>query len=202
MSDMPHKITRPYQRRRYLVDRTFQLRFLFLFLGGVLVIVILSGGTTYGVLHSILTRWLYSSHLYHQRSGEFFGPALLWINMGLSIGLTVLAVVSSVMFLRRVARSLQRFAIHLGGMSQGKIPPAIHFRKNDSLHETAEEFNSMVMALTEKRTTIFEQLTEAKSLVNEVLEQQSRDPEQAKETLDRAAARIQTALKGLEGSVK
>ncbi len=87
-------------------------------------------------------------------------------------------------------------------MSQGKIPPAIHFRKNDPLHETAEEFNSMVMALAEKRTTIFEQLTEAKGLVNEVLEQQLQDPEQAKETLDRAAAQMQAALKGLEGSVK
>jgi methyl-accepting chemotaxis protein len=202
MSDLSHQITRPYRRRRYLVDRTFQLRFLFLFLGGVLVIGSLSGGMTYGVLHSILTRWLYSPHLYHQRSGEFFGPALLWINIGLSIGLTVSAVVSSVLFLRRVSRSLQRFAIHLGGMSQGKIPPAIHFRKNDSLHETAEEFNSMVMALTEKRTTIFERLTEAKGLVNEVLEQQLQDMGQAKETLDRAAARMQAALKGLGGSVK
>jgi methyl-accepting chemotaxis protein len=184
------------------VDRNFQLRFLFLFLGGVLVIGGLSGGMTYGVLHSILTRWLYSPHLYHQRSGELFGPALLWINMGLSIGLTVLVVVSSVLFLRRVAGSLQRFAIHLCGMSQGKIPPAIHFRKNDPLHETAEEFNSMVMALAEKRTTIFEQLTEAKGLVNEVLEQQLQDMEQAKETLDRAAAQMQAALKGLEESIR
>ena len=202
MSDLSHQIARPYRRRKYLVDRTFQLRFLFLFLGGVLVIGSLSGGMTYGVLHSILTRWLYSPHLYHQRSGELFGPALLWINMGLSIGLTVLVVVSSVLFLRRVAGSLQRFAIHLCGMSQGKIPPAIHFRKNDPLNETAEEFNSMVMALAEKRTTIFGHLAEAKGLVNEVLEQQLQDVEQAKETLDRAAAQMQAALKGLEESIR
>ncbi len=60
----------------------------------------------------------------------------------------------------------------------------------------------MVMALAEKRATIFEQLTEAKGLVNEVLEQQLQDMEQAKETLDRAAAQMQAALKGLEESIR
>jgi len=200
MPDLSHKITRPYRRRRYLIDRGFQLRFLFLFLGGVLVIGCLSGGITYVVLHSILTQWLYSSHFYQQSSGELFGPALLWINTGLSIGLMLLAVVSSALFLRRVDGSLSRLASHLCDISRGKTASVINFRRNDPLHETAEEFNSMIKVTAQRRTAVFEQLSEANGLLNEVLEQHLQDPEQVREVLDRAAAEIKAVSRDLEGS--
>ncbi|OPL10713.1 MAG: hypothetical protein AVO38_13715 [delta proteobacterium ML8_D] len=200
MPDLSRKITRPYRRRKYLIDRSFQLRFLFLFLGGVLVIGGLSGGITYFILHSILTQWLYSPHFYQQSSGELFGPALLWINTGLSIGLVLLAAVSSALFLRRVDGSLFRLTSHLCDISRGKAASVINFRRNDPLHEAAEEFNSMVKVMAQKRTVIFEQLSEANGLLNEILEQHLQDPEQVREILDRAAAKIKAVSMDLEGS--
>lgn len=200
MPDLSHKITRPYRRRRYLIDRGFQLRFLFLFLGGVLVIGGLSGGITYVVLHSILTQWLYSSHFYQQSSGELFGPALLWINTGLSIGLMLLAVVSSALFLRRVDGSLSRMGSHLCDISRGRTPSVINFRGNDPLHETAEEFNSMIKVTAQRRAAVFERLSGVNGLLNDVMEQHLQDPEQVQEILDRAAAEIKAVSRDLEGS--
>jgi len=142
-----------YKRRIYLIDRTFQLKFVRLFVGIMCVLTVIVGAVSYQVLGQIVERHLYSPHISALSSGELLRPALLWINCIFTGVFLVVSVAYIYIYLRRVTGSLKRFATHLAEMRGRLVPKTIHFRQNDPLHLVAHDFNTMAGHLEKKITT-------------------------------------------------
>jgi methyl-accepting chemotaxis protein len=149
------------KRRIYLIDRTFQLKFVRLFIGIMVVLTGVIGTVSYQVLNKIVEKHLYSPHISALSSGEIIGPALFWINICFTALLIFAAVIFIFFYLRRVSGSLRRFSTHLDKMSGHLIPQVIHFRRNDPLHMVANDFNIMAAHLEKKITATRDYLQQA-----------------------------------------
>ena len=151
MSDLSSQVKRPYSRRIYLVDRQFQLRFVFFFVVGLLFLGLLVGLLTYFPAAARIQRQLYSPHIRIAGSGELLSSLLFWLNTGFALALVLLAFFLVARHLRRTTGSLGRLAGRLQDMAAGKIPAPIHFRRRDPLYDVAVEFNQMVNALRDRQ---------------------------------------------------
>ena len=150
-----------FKRSIYLIDRTFQLKFVRLFIGIMFLLTGIIATVSYQVLSKIVENHLYSSHISALSSGEILGPALLWINLCFMALLTLVTVVFIFFHLRRVSGSLRRLSTHLDTMSGHLIPQVIHFRRNDPLHMVANDFNIMSAYLEKKITATRDYLQQA-----------------------------------------
>lgn len=150
-----------FKRSIYLIDRTFQLKFVGLFIGIMLLSTGIIATVSYQVLNKIVEKQLYSSHVSALSSGELLGPALLWINLSFMALLTLLTIVFIFFHLRLVSGSLRRFSTHLDTMSGHLIPQVIHSRRIDPLHMVAHDFNIMSAYLEKKITTTRDYLQQA-----------------------------------------
>jgi hypothetical protein len=165
----------PYKRRIYLIDKTFQLKFVGLFIGIMSILTILVGVVLYQVLNGIIEKHLYSPHISVLSSGELLRPALLWVNFTFMGVLILVSVVYILFHLRRVSGSLRRFANHLAGMRGRVTPKAIHFRQNDPLHMVAEDYNLMSAHLEKKIVGIRRSLHQAADTLHELRISQAVD---------------------------
>ena len=151
MPDLSPQVKQPYTRRQYLVDRQFQLRFSLFFVGGIVLIGLLVGLSTYFPAKFLIQKQLYSPHIVMNNSGELLAGLLWWLNLGFAFGLFLLALFLVAWHLRRTSASLNRLAGHLQSMAAGRIPAAIHFRRGDPLSGIAAEFNRMVNGLKDRQ---------------------------------------------------
>ena len=151
MSDLSSQVKRPYSRRIYLVDRQFQLRFVFFFVVGLLFLGLLVGLLTYFPAAARIQRQLYSPHIRIAGSGELLSSLLFWLNTGFALALVLLAFFLVARHLRRTTGSLGRLAGRLQDMAAGKIPAPIYFRRRDPLYKVTVEFNRMVNALWDRQ---------------------------------------------------
>jgi methyl-accepting chemotaxis protein len=173
----------PYKRRIYLVDKTFQLKFVGLFIGIMSMLTILIGVVLYQVLNGIIEKQLYSTHISVVSSGELLRPALFWVNFTFMGVLILVSVVYVFVHLRRVSGSLRRFANHLAGMRGRMIPKTIYFRQNDPLHRVAEDFNLMSAHLEKKIMATENSLHRATDTLHELRISQAVDSKTACEKL-------------------
>jgi methyl-accepting chemotaxis protein len=201
MPDLSPQVKRPHIRRQYLVDRQFQLRFSLFFVGGIVLLGLLVGISTYFPAKSLIQKQLYSPHIVINNSGELLVGLLWWLNLGFAFGLFLLALFLVVWHLRRTSASLNRLAAHLQSMAAGRIPAVIHFRQQDPLHAIAAEFNRMVNGLQDQQRLLnshvqaavhhlqdcglwAEDVSEAdRESVVQALEKAVRELEQAREVL-------------------
>lgn len=153
------------KRRIYLIDKTFQLKFVKLFIGIMFLLIGIVGMVSYQVLNKIVEKHLYSPHISALSSGEILGPPLLWINLWFTLLLALVTIVFIFFHLKRVAGSLRRFSTHLDSMRGCLIPQMIHFRRNDPLHLVANDFNIMSAHLEKRIATTRDCLQQA---VNEL----------------------------------
>ena len=150
-----------YKRRIYLIDKTFQLKFVRLFVGIIVLLIGIVGIVSYQVLSKIVEKHLYSPHLSALSSGEILQPVLLWINLCFAALLILVTVAFVFVHLRHVSGSLQRFSSHLEKMSEHLIPQVMSVRRNDPLEMVANDFNIMAAYFAKKITVTQDYLQQA-----------------------------------------
>jgi hypothetical protein len=149
------------KRKIYLIDRAFQLKFIRLFIGMMILSTGIIGTVSYQVLNAIVEKHLYSPHISALSSGEILRPALFWINLCFAVLLTLVTVIYIFLHLRHISGSLRQFSTHLDQMSRHLIPQAIHLRRNDPLYMVANDFNTMSAHLEKKLTVTRNYLQQA-----------------------------------------
>ncbi len=182
------------RRRTYLIDREFQLRFIFLFLSAVAAVALLTGFLSYFMLSAEIERHLYSPHISFDGTGAILRPLETWINLGLALALTAVTCGMAIWYMRKTAGSLARFSAHLSLFKTGKIPGEIHFRKNDPLHEVAEDFNRMSDSLSSSRRDLRASLDAAVFLLDKLSSYENRADVAPCELLDQACREMGRAL--------
>ena len=201
MSDLSSQVKRPYSRRIYLVDRQFQLRFVFFFVVGLLFLGLLVGLLTYFPAAARIQRQLYSPHIRIAGSGELLSSLFFWLNIGFALALVLLAFFLVARHLRRTTGSLGRLAGRLQDMAAGKIPAPIYFRRQDPLYDVAVEFNQMVNALRDRQLRLDSHVQAAVHHLQKCRPPAagivSIEPDQAGQELGKAIQELSLALESL-----
>ena len=114
-------------RRRYLVQRGPQARFIAVFtaigLAGALATALASGLTVHGELGAAMFR----AHLGERSTGELVLPVLMRVNGAAALTTMALGIVAGVLLFRRQARDVDELCVRLAGWQRGhglEHPPA------------------------------------------------------------------------------
>ena len=135
-------------RKKYLVEKGFQLRFARFVILFVVLAVVATAGTVFFITFSMLGEKL--SLVYPQaRLSEIFRSVHLAILIDLLVILPVIYAVS-IMFSHRIAGPLPKIYQAIRQIGQGDYKVNIVLRKNDELQELAEVINEAAKNLNEK----------------------------------------------------
>ncbi|MBU4375943.1 MAG: methyl-accepting chemotaxis protein [Candidatus Omnitrophica bacterium] len=128
-------------RTRYFLARGFQLRYAGIILLVAFVTAILSGFTVFRTTCDILGEKL--SQVYPQ--GLFtaiFNKVAVALMKNMSV-LAVLIFIFAIFISHRIAGPIYRVKSIIRDIGEGKLDKRIHLRKNDELHDLADELNKM-----------------------------------------------------------
>ncbi|MFH0839921.1 MAG: methyl-accepting chemotaxis protein [Candidatus Omnitrophota bacterium] len=128
-------------RTRYFLTRGFQLRYAGIILLVAFVTAILSGFTVFRTTCDILGEKL--SQVYPQ--GLFvaiFNKVAVALMKNMFI-LAVLIFIFAIFISHRIAGPIYRIKSIIRGIGEGKFDTRIALRKNDELHDLADELNKM-----------------------------------------------------------
>ena len=136
------------RRKKYFVDRAFQLRFARFVIGFVLFSSVLTGLTIFGTTFLLMGEKLAS--VYPQgRLVPIFQSVYLWAFVSL---LAVLPIIfwGSIIFSHRIAGPLPKIYRALANIGEGKFDIKLTLRKHDELRELADAINQMSKNLRER----------------------------------------------------
>ena len=184
-------MTASHHRRTYLVDRSFQLKYILLLAGWGLVLAVLFGLWTHQAQQQALE--LATRDPAQRALVVRAGRQLLWVVA--AIGLLSAAALALFGFIvtHRVAGPLYVMAHDLGLLGGGRYPLRRALRKHDELKAFHARFGATIEALRERDERLLVHLDEAVARMRRVL---PRAPElrMALEALEREADERRTAL--------
>ena len=170
MSELSSQVKYPYKRRRYLVDRSLQLRFMLRLAGSGLLLVLLAGTAMFFRGRYLLEKALYSPHLNHAGSGELLLPLLLGINLVFAVLLVATIVFLTRRHLHKISGSLLRLEDHLARMGQGEVLDPPVFRSSDPLQPVGEAFNTFSSGINRRRDLVRRELRTAVAGLQQAVE--------------------------------
>ncbi|MGB2705394.1 MAG: HAMP domain-containing protein [Candidatus Omnitrophota bacterium] len=140
---------KPYRRRRYIVKKEFQLKYVGLIVAVMLLSAVVSGYTIYYNSWVLLGSKLAS--VYPQgRLVQIFRS----VNIRLLITMffvTVLCVGIGILASHRIAGPVFRMIRFLGNVTSGDYSQRLHLRKKDELKDLAEAINRLVDKLESEK---------------------------------------------------
>lgn len=138
-----------WRRRRLLIQRWFQIRYISLILGFMLFIALVSGYTVY------VTTWV----MLGEKLAAVYPQGLLFeivkkVNIALVLRLLILTpfvVFVGLVLSNRIAGPIYRIKKHLRLISSGNYDMPLKLRKKDELKDLAESVNKMTKVLKSSR---------------------------------------------------
>ena len=135
------------KRKRYLIEKGFQMRFILKFCGLVVLGCLLFGVIVYFFSTRTVTTSFENSRLTIKTTADFILPILIY---GAIIVATLISIVCAVMLLlisHKIAGPLYRLQRYAKAIGSGDIPIDFHVRKKDEVQSVAREFNEMLQNL-------------------------------------------------------
>ena len=183
-----------WRRRRLLIQRWFQIRYISIILGFMLFIALVSGYTVY------VTTWV----MLGEKLAAVYPQGLLLeivkkVNLVLFLRLLILTpfvIFAGLVLSNRIAGPIYRIKKHLKLVASGNYDMPLRLRKKDELKDLADGVNKMVSVLKrareEKNKAIDEALNKTK-----MLERAIADDVGDKKGLLEDVSRIKARLDGI-----
>lgn len=142
------------QRKIYLINPAFQMRFVAFSIISSLVVILLVAGMQYYFFHHYQTlgikNGIPSDHIFF----EFLSEQRNFITIALVIlaaVITIFQVTLGVLFSHRVAGPLYRMNRHMQEITAGGEPSTFQVRDGDYFTELADNFNAMIVKMEKKK---------------------------------------------------
>ena len=140
-----------YRRRRYIVKKEFQLKYVGLIVAVMLLSAVISGYTIY------YNSWV----LLGEKLANVYPQGMLVqifrsVNMRLFVAMFFVAIICvgiSILASHRIAGPVFRMIRFLGKVTAGDYSQRIHLRKKDELKDLAEAINKLVDKLESEKKT-------------------------------------------------
>jgi len=138
------------RRRKYLIDASFQMRFILVFviislLGSLAAIIVFN----YYAMKE-LDGLMWSIHIRAQSTGEIFKPLFIKINIVSFVLVSVLLTVMALWMIRKASGPVYRMSQDVRKAAKGDLTVNISLRHGDQFKETAQDLDSMMKELRGK----------------------------------------------------
>lgn len=149
-----------YKRRQYLINKDFQIRFIFKFCLLLLSASVLSTVILMYLSEGTLTSTFNNSRLVISSTASAILPATLLTNI-ITICVVAIATILVTLFVsHKIAGPLFRFQKEVREIAKGNLSINICLRKKDQIKDIADELNAMCNSLGQKIKGIREEIFE------------------------------------------
>ena len=140
----------PQKRRRYFINKEFQLKFIVRFCLLILIGVIISTGLLFLFTHGTLTSSFRDSRLVIESTASAIAPAVIYTNL-ITLGLISLAALAVTLIVsHKIAGPVYRFEKEMREIGGGDLTKKVKLREKDQLKGMVESLNNMIASLKGK----------------------------------------------------
>jgi methyl-accepting chemotaxis protein len=159
--------TAPYQRKKHLIKKNFQIRFIIKFCLIVLAGVILSTALLFFFSQETLTSSFDDSRLVIRKTGTAILPAVIYTNL-ITLGVVSVIMIFVTLYIsHKIAGPMFRFEKEIQSIAQGDLSKVISLRKEDQVKEMADSLNQMTRSLNHKIADIRLEITNLEAIIRE-----------------------------------
>lgn len=187
-------------RRRYLIKKTFQLKFVAHFLVLVIFGSLVSGILLYFLASSELGVQYYSAHIAIRNTWDILKPSILITHTGAVILVSVITVYMVIYLSNRIAGPLYRLETILGEVAAGNLDIKVTLRKNDELAPLKTSVQNMIEKLHETISLVHDNSKVLEMLAPELENAIATSPISAEEK-NRLITAFKESMTGLEQNV-
>jgi len=182
-------------RRRYLIDKGFQGRFIFSYVAISVVGMIISIGLFNYFALSAIENLKWRMAIYESTLSEVISPYLFIVIVFAVLLSGSTAVVLSKITTWKIAGPIYRLKKDIDELADGNLNIKFALRKKDAFKDIATELNAVASSLRERFKEIDSSFQEVKGIVQSI-------PEAKEDLLPLKAERLSLALERLEESIK
>lgn len=163
-----------FWQRKYLVDRSLQMRYSVLF-----VIIALAGNICSVVIFNVLAlknldAVMWSTHIGVRTTAEILNPLFISVNTATFIFIAILLIMSGMWMIRKASGPLYRMSRDIDRIAEGNLSVNVSLREKDAFQNVADSLNEMTVRLRTEFSVIHDKCNDiSRSL--EDLDQISRD---------------------------
>jgi signal transduction histidine kinase len=144
------------KRRTYLIDKKFQLGFIFKFCLVVVISSILIGGILLGLSQNSTTVAIVDTKVVVKKTADFIFPIALQTIILVTIFSSLAVIILAGLVSHRIAGPLYRMRKEIDGLKEGDLCRNFTIRTKDQLQGLAQSLNDMGAVLKHRQSEIRE----------------------------------------------
>lgn len=142
------------KRRNYFIKKTFQLKFIGVFLTLIISGSLILGWVIYMMTNQALAETFYKSHLQIKSTWEILFPSVA-VATGLAVFITgIITIVMVLIFSHKIAGPLFRFEKNMEEVAKGDLTVKTKLRDKDQLEMLAKTLNLLTEGLNKQMKEI------------------------------------------------
>lgn len=146
-----------FNRRRYIINTGFQVRFVVPF-----VILSLSGSIIAMVAFSFfvlkeLEKVMWLSHINIKSTGELIRPVFIYVNLADVVFVSLVLALTSIWMIKKASGPILRMTKDIGKVTDGDLSTTIILRGKDEFQDIAHDINVIIKNQRERLKKINEQ---------------------------------------------
>ena len=184
-----------FKRRKYIVDKRFQGKFILFF---VIISSFISIVATVVFNHIALKRLesiIWSAHISVKTTDEVIGSLFIYVNIIAFLVVSLLLIITGIWMVRKTSGFLYVLSKNIMRVANGYLSVSIGLRQKDEFNDVVSSLNDMIKKLRERFSDIKQRYGEISAYIRDI-ERTYAEDKPSKEELQQVLKKIET-LKGV-----
>lgn len=186
-----------FKRRKYIVDKRFQGKFILFF---VIISSISSIIATVVFNHIALKRLesiMWSAHISVKTTDEVIGSLFIYVNIIAFLVVSFLLILTGIWMVRKTSDFLYVISKNIMRVANGDLSVSIDFRQKDEFNDVVSSLNDMIKKLKERFFNIKQQYGEISAYIRDIERTYAKDTPE-REDIQKVLKRLETLRENLQ----
>ncbi|RLB33791.1 MAG: hypothetical protein DRH12_18025 [Deltaproteobacteria bacterium] len=158
---------KPYKRKQYFIDKSFQTKFILKFCLIVIVSSILIGGILFFLSRNSTTVAIENTKVQVKSTSSFILPLMVETLLVVSIFSAIAVLVLTLFISHKISGPLYRLKKEIDALGNGDLKVNFNIRTGDQLQNLSESLNEMVISLRRKNSELRDKFKELSNLLED-----------------------------------
>ena len=186
-----------FKRRKYIVDKRFQGKFILFF---VIISSISSIIATVVFNHIALKRLesiMWSAHISVKTTDEVIGSLFIYVNIIAFLVVSFLLILTGIWMVRKTSGFLYVISKNIMRVANGDLSVSIDLRQKDEFNDVVSSLNDMIKKLRERFFNIKQQYGEISAYIRDIEKTYAKDTPE-REDIQKVLKRLETLRENLQ----
>ena len=186
-----------FKRRKYIVDKRFQGKFILFF---VIISSFISIVATVVFNHIALKRLesiIWSAHISVKTTDEVIGSLFIYVNIIAFLVVSLLLILTGIWMVRKTSGFLYVLSKNIMRVANGDLSVSIGLRQKDEFNDVVSSLNDMIKKLRERFSDIKQRYGEISTYIRDIERTYAKDTPE-REDIQKVLKRLETLRENLQ----